>query len=877
VGRRTSVTLIGVNTRAADELARVTIRILIVLRCAQVGFLVVFVVAWWADWYGQHPVQVVAPAAVVAWCVFFIVAVAPGSRPEARLADGAATRAGGVTLPLVAADVLVAVVSGAGTSLVTPPAFRGDSSSWVFIGLATTAVVAASCLGWWWFTAALLGMAAANFAGAPGHRAQVVASTMLLTALGFVIKGGFGRLRSVALAADTWLNATFDRRMADAVAQARAVDAREQERMIHDTVLNTLTAVGWGAGGDVAIVRTRCGRSVDTVQALLAGAGPEGSADMATCVRDVVAEECEAGLAVNLDIRPYESPTRPGGFARVLTRVRNQIARLPYRIFSIGEHWSVDHAGADSAGAGDPPAEVVAAFAAALREALTNVARHAGTWHARVGVIYGPAYVRISVRDEGVGFDPEPPDPQDVAVQRERKLGLRRSVTDRIADVGGWDEITSSPGHGTTVVLNWRAPQAAPADMASVASLRRDYATAVGRTIGTGLLIGLALVLVPLVSYLHRVHSQALAVGLWVVTAAAAGMAVSVVSRRPLRRAEALGVVVIAIEGCLAGTLNVIDGADALRIVNWPLVTINLILMALVVISRPLREWVLGCILVSGVSVAVVLGVAGTGPAELVRLTAALYSFWAMQVLVVGFGPALGQTARTTALAAEADVELAARQDAATAIRRDRQRRLAELEAHALPLLRDIAAGESDPHAPAVRRACKNRAGVLRRMLVASGGSTSKLSDLEVPIMAAEARGTTVDVQVSGDLRPLPPQVRAVLAERVGEALAPLAGGKALVTALCSLREVRVYLSYPVPAPAHVPALAWAPPCPPEPTPPGAGLRTPGISFRDAPGSPDTTLPDGTTLRACAEVGDGVAFLELHWSATPPDPAPLTP
>jgi hypothetical protein len=280
---------------------------------------------------------------------------------------------------------------------------------------------------------------------------------------------------------------------------------------------------------------------------------------------------------------------------------------------------------------------------------------------------------------------------------------------------------------------------------------------------------------------------------------------------------------------------------------------------------------------VSGVSVAVVLGVAGTGPPELVRLTAAVYSFWAMQVLVVGFGPALGQTARTTALAAEADVELAARQDAATAIRRDRERRLGELEAHALPLLRAVAAGQSDPGASAVRRACKSRAGVLRRMLAASGGSTSKLSDLEVPIEAAEARDTTVDVQVDGDLRLFPPPVRAALAERVSEALAPLDGGKALLTALCSVGEVRVYLSYPAPAPAYVPALAWAPPCQPEPAPPGAGLRTPGMSLRDAPGPADTLLPDGTTLRACSEVGDGVAFLELHWSATTANPAPLAP
>jgi signal transduction histidine kinase len=107
------------------------------------------------------------------------------------------------------------------------------------------------------------------------------------------------------------------------------------------------------------------------------------------------------------------------------------------------------------------PVPVAGAIAQAVHEALANVAAHAGTTVAWVTVSLtsagdgaaGPASLQVEVRDAGVGFDPDRVDPA--------RLGLRRSIVERIADWGGAASIQSAPGQGTVVSLCW--PAAGPA------------------------------------------------------------------------------------------------------------------------------------------------------------------------------------------------------------------------------------------------------------------------------------------------------------------------------------------------------------------------------------------------------------------------------
>jgi signal transduction histidine kinase len=114
-------------------------------------------------------------------------------------------------------------------------------------------------------------------------------------------------------------------------------------------------------------------------------------------------------------------------------------------------------------GAPAVPAPLAAAAAHAVREALANVASHAGTGEAWVEIslperggrgagpagLELPAGLEVTVRDAGVGFDPAHIDPA--------RLGVRRSIIERVADWGGQASVQSAPGAGTVVSLRWAA------------------------------------------------------------------------------------------------------------------------------------------------------------------------------------------------------------------------------------------------------------------------------------------------------------------------------------------------------------------------------------------------------------------------------------
>jgi signal transduction histidine kinase len=97
-------------------------------------------------------------------------------------------------------------------------------------------------------------------------------------------------------------------------------------------------------------------------------------------------------------------------------------------------------------------AQVAAAIVHATREALANVAAHAGTGEAWVSVTLAAGALRVTVRDAGAGFDPARVDPA--------RLGLRRSITERVTDWGGRASVRSAPGQGTLVIMSW--PGAVP-------------------------------------------------------------------------------------------------------------------------------------------------------------------------------------------------------------------------------------------------------------------------------------------------------------------------------------------------------------------------------------------------------------------------------
>lgn len=136
--------------------------------------------------------------------------------------------------------------------------------------------------------------------------------------------------------------------------------------------------------------------------------------------------------------------------ARLRTAVTTIDADIPIGVVEDedGDEGGDEGDGLDRAAAGYPEA-VVRALAEALGEALRNSLRHAGPDADRLVLIeVSAARLQVSVGDNGVGFDV-------TAVPPER-LGIAVSIHGRIDDLpGGWAEVTSTPGRGTTVRLGW--------------------------------------------------------------------------------------------------------------------------------------------------------------------------------------------------------------------------------------------------------------------------------------------------------------------------------------------------------------------------------------------------------------------------------------
>lgn len=102
----------------------------------------------------------------------------------------------------------------------------------------------------------------------------------------------------------------------------------------------------------------------------------------------------------------------------------------------------------DSIGTRSIPAEAAEAVYSATVQAMLNSLQHAGDDVARWVSVRGIAGgVEVVVGDTGRGFDP-------AQVPQER-MGVRVSISERIASVGGRSVIDSAPGAGTTVTVRW--------------------------------------------------------------------------------------------------------------------------------------------------------------------------------------------------------------------------------------------------------------------------------------------------------------------------------------------------------------------------------------------------------------------------------------
>jgi signal transduction histidine kinase len=89
------------------------------------------------------------------------------------------------------------------------------------------------------------------------------------------------------------------------------------------------------------------------------------------------------------------------------------------------------------------PTAVESALFRIVQEAVNNVLRHAQAQHVSVNLKRDIDQVRLSVADDGQGFEPQLP-------RSGRHVGLW-SMCERVEQLGGHFEVHSAPGQGTTV------------------------------------------------------------------------------------------------------------------------------------------------------------------------------------------------------------------------------------------------------------------------------------------------------------------------------------------------------------------------------------------------------------------------------------------
>ncbi|WIE60137.1 histidine kinase [Curtobacterium sp. MCLR17_032] len=196
--------------------------------------------------------------------------------------------------------------------------------------------------------------------------------------------------------------------------QASETEAQRRQgaRLLHDTVLATLTLLAHsGVGVSEHAMREQAAEDARLLRHLRLGATPQPQ------------QSGDYSLT-----RTEESP-----LGQTLESVKQRFGRMGLEVA-----WH---------GTGQVllPKNVLDAFLLALGECLENVRRHAGVPEAHVTIVHDEAMVRAMVTDSGVGFELD-------TVSAER-LGFKESVVNRLREVGGDARLFSAPGAGTTVVL----------------------------------------------------------------------------------------------------------------------------------------------------------------------------------------------------------------------------------------------------------------------------------------------------------------------------------------------------------------------------------------------------------------------------------------
>jgi signal transduction histidine kinase len=312
----------------------------------------------------------------------------------------------GLWLPLVVCDVAIVALLLLAQPRLVPVSAVVDETTWAIMLAGTTIYVAVLATGQ--VTGLLLatGVIAAYLAGVPAETSQtrdLVVQGLAVSAIMWLLRRGGRRADAVVASRNR------DRRRA-LLAAARRADERDHRSQMHDSVLATLTMVASGAvAADSPALRKDARRALAVIEVFSGNPLDDAPVDLLSRLEDLVADVSRKPGTQDVDVK-LSAPGRYGGRVEV-------------------------------------PGRVAAAFTGAVGEALRNVAHHSGASRAVVRVERRVESVTVTVTDRGRGFSTD-----GVPAARQ---GIRYSIVERMALVGGSATVMSRPGAGAEIVLRW--------------------------------------------------------------------------------------------------------------------------------------------------------------------------------------------------------------------------------------------------------------------------------------------------------------------------------------------------------------------------------------------------------------------------------------
>lgn len=561
---------------------------------------------------------------------------------------------------------------------------------------------------------------------------------MRLFVEGVLARCSYWLMRSYARIADRFIEQRTLRRRETGVARARRRAELDHLATLHDTASATLLMIATSGGRRLDWVP---GRARDDLQVLRSAPEiSEGRMDLVQMVRSVL----DHALPVE--------------------------ATLPDRV--------------------ELPGGVVLAIVGGLREALSNVVRHAEVDHAELSVERDQrGAVTVLLTDRGRGFD--------TGSVPDGAFGVSGSIVGRMREVGGSASVRSEAGAGTQVRWHWApAPDVEERDVA-----RR---TSSGRQIRARLLLGLriallvvalgvqfAFCLAQLTGYsdvYYALWPEVLAFGLLLITGGAEAW--SVISGRTWPewwRWTALGVVGLA---AVLGTV-VVPPEDLFRTAHWSFGLIGWY-GVLLLFDRPVKYLVwffAGCVALTSIVPFVHGTPSRAAVAMMITLSISVYGY---QLAVGLLGQRLQAVATTVERAADEAEKLRTDQVIAERTHHDHRERYSALQATTVPLLAGLADGDLDPSDECVRERCALEATRVRRLLAEGGDHGDPLlHELSSCVDLVERNGVPVELAVRGRPIPLDREVRRAMIEPLLVVLSQVRR-QARVTVLRTDEQVRV-------------------------------------------------------------------------------------